>query len=123
MKSQLKPKFHQSIDPEIIASAAVYLQGNIFQADVEHIFTASSSKEKCSTKHGLVITIRITKGLIPCNNVDVKLMAGNKVIAKDKICRIERNKQEVLSTDPEDIVGVCLKTTRLATIRNALKKI
>lgn len=116
-------KNKQKIDPQEIQDKNVSVSGNAWTAEVANIFTASKAKKVCSTKHGTIITCEILHGFVTNDSAGITVTAFGTTLITDSICRIEKDYHPVSQAGAGELVGLCLKNSRLRTIRRSLSKI
>ncbi len=104
---------------ETNSSVLTTIAGDGFVLEVTRIFSSSKAKDRCNTKHGTIMLVKVTDGIVNVGQ-QIKILAGP--IITDNIIRIEKDGVEVESAKTGDDVGICLSDSRLRQFNDLLKK-
>lgn len=112
----------QKIDPKIIQKNNLLISNATWVAEIEAIFSASDAKKKCKTQHGTIVLAEVIHGMMPTGK-SVTISSEGRPIVNDVVVRIEKDHQEIKIADAKQYVGLCLKNSRLKTIKKALARL
>ena len=97
-----------------------FIKGKDFEVTIEGAFSVPTSRRKCKSKHGTILTGVVTLGKVT-KGEEVTIFLPNGTCEQDVVSKVEINKKEVSFGTMDDQVGICLKNTRLRIINRALE--